>query len=379
MIPRRIALVHPFPWPEVRRGAERYLDDLAAYLAGRGHDVDIVTGTDGAPAVDTRPDGVRVRRRPHRLAGRGARVGVGPVETFALAAYRPLRRGGYDLVHALTPSGALAALAAGRPTVYSVLGHPDGDQLPDRAVPRRLFLAAARRATVTAVLSAASARALEQTAGRTATVLPPGVRLGRFSPRLDARLGPPRLLLSASLADRRKRAELAVAALAGVLEHHPDARLALSGEGDAGHLLDAAASLGPSVRAAVDVLGPGRPDEVPARYRQATVTVLPAEHEAFGLALVESLASGTPVVCTASGGMPEIAGDPAVGRVAAAASGPALARAVLEAIALAAEPGTPARCRAAAARWDWDGAVGPRHEALYETLLGDRARTPVPT
>lgn len=370
MTARRIAIVHPFPWPEVRRGAERYLEDLAHYLAGRGHRVEVVTGTDGPRSRTRRPDGVWVVRRPHLLRARGARLGVGPVETFGARALRPLVAGGYDVVHAFTPSGALAGWAARRPTVYSVLGHPAADQLPGHVVPRHLFAAAVRRATVAAVLSGASARALEDTTGRPGTVLPPGVRLDRFPPRLGPRPGPPRLLLSASLADRRKRAELAVTALAGVLEHHPDARLALSGEGDPGYVLAAAAALGPSVRAAVDVLGPGDPDEVPARYREATVTVLPADHEAFGLALVESLASGTPVVCAPSAGMPEIVDDPAVGRVAAAATGPALARAVLEAVALAARPDTAARCRAHAARWDWDEAVGPRHEALYEALLG---------
>lgn len=61
-------------------------------------------------------------------------------------------------------------------------------------------------------------------------------------------------------------------------------------------------------------------DEVIELYRRATVTVLPSVYddmygshtdvpELFGLALVESMACGTPVICTNVGGMPEIVED----------------------------------------------------------------------
>ena len=46
-----------------------------------------------------------------------------------------------------------------------------------------------------------------------------------------------------------------------------------------------------------------------AAYREATVTVLPSEYEAFGLVLLESLAAGTPVVATRVGGVPEFIED----------------------------------------------------------------------
>ncbi|MDA8073239.1 MAG: glycosyltransferase [Actinomycetota bacterium] len=366
-----VALAHPFLWPEVRRGAERYLEDLARFLAGRGHQVTVVTGTWDAPSTVRRSDGVVVRRFRHRRAGPIARFGIGEVETFGQAAFSALWRQRFDLVHAFTPTAALAARAAGLRTIYSVLGHPVRAQLPADRLPRWLFAAAARHATVTAALSEASADALRSWSGLSARVLAPGVHMSGFEPALGARAGPPRLLFSASLADPRKRADLAIAALAGVLPRHPHARLRLSGAGDAKPILAAAAVFGDKVAQAVDVLGPGEPDEVPERYRQATVTVLPADHEAFGLALVESLACGTPVVCSPSGGMPEIV-VPEVGRVAASASAADLSVAVLEAVDLAAEPGTAARCVARARHWDWDTSVGPAHEALYREVAASR-------
>ena len=358
----RIVLVHPYPWPEVRRGAERYLEDLSEYLASQGHDVTVVTGTHDRPGRQRAESGALFVR--HRHLGGVEHLGLSELETFGLTASFSLALGRADVVHAFVPSAALAGRVAGRPTLYTVLGHPDGDQLPTRPLPRLLFTQAVHRATAVATLSRASARALASSVGRTAMVLPPGVHLGRFPPELAPRAGPPRVLLSASLQDPRKRAGLAIDAFGRLLARHPNSRLVLSGQGDPSALLQ---NGDPALVAAVEMAGTGTPEDVPGRYRQATVTVLPAAHEAFGLALVESLASGTPVVCTPDGGMPEIV-HPSVGRVAREATAEALCEALEAAAALAAEPSTPARCREHAKRWDWETVVGPAHLEAYDAV-----------
>jgi glycosyltransferase involved in cell wall biosynthesis len=50
------------------------------------------------------------------------------------------------------------------------------------------------------------------------------------------------------------------------------------------------------------------PDEhLPIAYQAADLTVMPSQSlEGFGLALAESLACGTPALCTPVGGMPEV-------------------------------------------------------------------------
>lgn len=364
--------MHPFRWPEVRRGAERYVDDLARYLAAHDHVVTVVTGTDGPDRVEHGSDGVMttVLRTHLRVRGMG-RAGLGEVETFGLAALGPIRRSEADVVHAMTPSGALAARLSGRRTLFTILGHPDPDQMPAALIPRRLFLEALRAAATTTVLSDASRLALERLTGRRAVVLPPGVSLNRFTAAVPTAPQPPRILFSGSLADARKRPDLAVEAFALVLERHPGARLAVSGAGDTEAVRALADRVGGKANEAVELLGPGRPEDVPQRYREATVTVLPAEHEAFGLVLVESLASGTPVVCTPSGGMPEIV-TPEVGVVARSFTAQALADALEGAILLASDPSTAQRCVARARLWDWESAVGPAHVALYERLAVGR-------
>lgn len=54
------------------------------------------------------------------------------------------------------------------------------------------------------------------------------------------------------------------------------------------------------------------PDEhLPAAYAAASVYLAPAFHEGFGIPLLESWASGCPVICSTGGAMPEVAGEAA--------------------------------------------------------------------
>ena len=354
----RVALVHPYSWPAVRRGGERYLADVAWWLSSRGYDVDVLTSSDDAAV-----GGARVLQFPVRIPERLARQGVTPLDTFGAAVLRHLAGTPYDVVHSLVPSGAVAAAACLRPSVYTVLGHPSSTNPPSRRWSRALLLAGLRSARVTAALSASAAAGVESLTGRRPLVLPPGVRGEEF----PVRTGPPPrdvLLFNGFAADPRKRLHVLLAALPTVLEERPGTRLQLGGGGSPEAALD---RLDPGVRRVVapvlDDLGTGRIEDVPARYRAATVSVLPSVEEAFGLVLVESLVSGVPVVCTSSGGPAEIVSAD-VGRIARPDDPRALAAAVLEALALAELPGSAAACREQGMRWDWHR-VGPLHESAY--------------
>jgi glycosyltransferase involved in cell wall biosynthesis len=234
--------------------------------------------------------------------------------------------------------------------------------------------AGVRAAHVVTAYSAASARQVERLFRRPAEALNLGIRTGDFPPRHEPRIGPPKILFPAFAGDRRKGLDVLVAAMAGILDSRPDSRLQLLGGGESDWAFE---TLSPDdrlrVRAATDDLG-RHVGDVSAFYRDATVSVLPSRHEAFGVVLVESLASGTPVVCSDDGGMPEIVSDPGVGRVARpAGDAEALAVALLETIALAADPATSARCVTHASRWDWDATIGPAHERLYSRIVRRKA------
>jgi glycosyltransferase involved in cell wall biosynthesis len=233
-----------------------------------------------------------------------------------------------------------------------------------------LYRGAARAVDAVTGLSRAAAAQVALVLGREAEVLPPGVRMDRFPLAAEARTGPPTILFSADAGDPRKGVHFLLAAFGRLLDRFPDATLQISGVGSHEWAVPGLGDDGPRILERVRALGTGSPEDVPRRYREATVTVLPSLNEAFGLALVESLASGTPVVCADHGGMPEIVHRDDIGRTFPSGDVVALAKAIEEVVELAADPSTPARCREHAANWGWDEAVGAAHERLYERVAG---------
>jgi len=371
----KIALVHPFSWPEVRRGGERYLADLQWYLVRAGHRVEVITGTAGRTGR-SRSGATTTHRLRHIRSTRLARRGYAEAETFGARAFPLLLRRRFDVVHALTPTAAVAAGRARQRTLYTVLGHPSRALVDALPFESGLIRKAIRSATVVAALSESSALATEEAFGRRPLVLPPGVVLDRFPLRDEPRLGPPRVLFPAFASNPQKGLGTLVEAFAMMLERLPDARLVLAGPGDHDWAFDRLAGRDAArVRAATEVVGVGTIEDLPARYATSTVTALPSTNEAFGLILLESLATGTPVVGGDGGGIPEIVDRPEVGRTVPFGDARALAGALEATIVCARDPRTPARCRARAERWGWVERVGAQHEAVYRQLAHG-GRTP---
>jgi glycosyltransferase involved in cell wall biosynthesis len=152
---------------------------------------------------------------------------------------------------------------------------------------------------------------------------------------------------------------LLVEAFGRVRAKWPDARL----------VIDVGSDSPPALRAPGVELVDARADGLASHYSTAWVTVLPSLREAFGLVLVESLASGTPAVGIADGGAAEILDDPQVGVLVRSESATALAEAIATAFELSAKPETRDACREHARRWDWDR-LCPVYEALYREALG---------
>ena len=53
-------------------------------------------------------------------------------------------------------------------------------------------------------------------------------------------------------------------------------------------------------------------DDLPALYSAATVLAMPSRYEGFGLPVLEAMACGTPVICSNTSSLPEVAGDAAL-------------------------------------------------------------------
>jgi glycogen synthase len=107
-----------------------------------------------------------------------------------------------------------------------------------------------------------------------------------------------------------------------------------------------------------------------ATYRDARATVLPSDYEAFGLVLLESLAQGTPVVASRTGGIPEVVEDGRSGLLVPPGDVAALAgalRRLWDDRALAGRLGAAGRTEVVP-RFTWDRAVD-RIAAVYREVV----------
>jgi glycosyltransferase involved in cell wall biosynthesis len=363
--PLRVALLSPCFWPEVRRGGERMLRDLADGLLARGHEPRLIT-SHPAPPSRAVEDGLAIVRHWRPPARRLARRRFEDHLTHVPFSYLSLARGHDDVAHAVYATDALAAARwtrrTGRPSVFAVMGPPDRRYLVQRRHRVRITLAAARGCSTVTALSEFAAAALRRSLGVEARVIHPGVNVGRFTPGGE-RAEQPTVFCPAALADPMKRADVLLAAFERVRRARPGARLVLDRPRD------------PAVAArferdGVELAGPlATTEALVGHYRRAWVTALPSVGEAFGLVLAESLACGTPVVGTRAGAIPEVVDRDAVGRLFERDDPDALAGALLEALELARDPATAAACRARAEELSIERTT-TAYERLYRDLVG---------
>lgn len=388
----KIAFPYPTYWPYIRRGAERCIHDLSAYLAEQGHTVDIITSKPGAGriAYDGRVRVVYLRQLSHPLTYR-----YGPLArlyAFGLTAVPHLLRGKYDVAHMWSYSSVVAAPLLRRrfelPYLYHLI--VKNHYWPGR-LDRWMFSQLLHNADHVAALTPRGAEEATAEYGIPVDVISPPVDMARFAPQTEKDLTHPQVLFTGDLGDPRKGGQLLLRAWDEIHRRCPEARLVLAGPFgligfDFGvdvytlERLDLVRSA--SARDAIEIRGPGTVEELPTTYARAAVTVLPSVEEAFGMVVTESLSSGTPVVCSEFGGPGEIVNSPDIGvrvplrtyfDLTSERAARTLADAVVEAIDLARRPGTSDACRAAAEPWSLLR-VGAKLESVLETMASGGAR-----
>ncbi|MEU9793449.1 glycosyltransferase [Streptomyces sparsogenes] len=289
-------------------GAEQQLRLLLRHLPAR---CDVLTlAAPGAAGHGIRADGVSVTHLP--VGGRD------PMAPARLARF--IRGGGYDLVHThlyrACVHGRIAARLAGVGAVIATehsLGERHIDGRPLTVGIRARYLATERLGSATVAVSAAVADRLRAwgVANHRIHLVPNGLDAGRFRftpaarAAARARLGIPAHAFVVGGVGRlvaAKRFDVALRAVAEV----PRARLLLVGDGpERTALRDLAAWLGVADRVRMlgerggAVAGTGdRPADLPGLLAAMDVLVSPSSQEAFGLAAVEALAAGLPVLHT---------------------------------------------------------------------------------
>jgi phosphatidylinositol alpha-mannosyltransferase len=380
--PVKIGIFHPTNWPHVRRGTERFMNELAAYLAQRGHEVTIVCGTPGRPEV-VRDRGYLTRYRRSLWRPSLARLGILDYHVFPLTTARALLRERFDVVHCFGFTDALVASWLSRLSGARVILHltsipPSVRYRRSVTTGGRLVRRAIHAADLVLTVSQSQQRYFERY-GREILAMPVPVDTEAFPLALARNHAQPTIVCASALEDPRKGGRLLMRAFNRLKQTRPAVRLAISSQvGDA--LREALLALvDERWRRDVRFFGAGELSDLPAMLGSASVVVVPSLWEAFSMVLLEALATGTPVVATRDGGSEEII-RPRVGRtfepgppdIAEPSNVEGLAEALAVTLDLSRRPETAHECRARAERFAWS-ALGPRFEDIYLRVLG-RAR-----
>jgi len=289
---------------------------------------------------------LELRRSVRDRAGHAARLALHGREAAALA-----RDLGSDVVVAWGMR-SLLALSAALPRRRPALVFAHNDLLP-RAAIAAAVRAAARRADTVIALSQTVADDLDP--ART-QVIHPGVDLDAWTPGAPAE--PPYALVLGAI-EPWKRPELALEAVARV----DGLRVVFAGEplGSEGarlleRLRERAAR--PDLDGRVELRG--RVEDPRPVLEGASVLLHCADREPFGIAMIEALAAGVPVVAPASGGPTEIV-TKACGRLYPSGAAAAAAQGLRESLG---RPEMRAAARARAAAFD----AGATREAWREAV-----------
>ncbi|NJP42347.1 glycosyltransferase family 4 protein [Streptomyces sp. PRB2-1] len=398
-----------------------YVRHLSRELAALGHRVEVIAAQP-YPVLDALGEGVTLTELPSldlyrqpdpfRTPRRGEyRDWIDALEvatmwtggfpeplTFSLRARRHLaaRRADFDVVHDNQTLG-YGLLDLGMPLVTTV-HHPI-------TVDRRLDLAAAptwrRRASIRrwygftrmqkrvarrlpSVLTVSGSSSAEISAdlgvppARIHTV-PIGADTRLFSPDPAVPEVPGRIVTTSSADVPLKGLVFLVEALAKVRVQHPEAHLVVVGKRpDGGPVADAVESFG--LQEAVKFVKGISDAELVDLIRSAQVACVPSLYEGFSLPAAEAMATGTALVATTGGAVPEVAGPDgetclAVPPGDAGALAAALDRALTD-------PGLRRRLAAAGrarvlAHFTWTRAAVRTAELYHEAIATQGAKSPV--
>jgi glycosyltransferase involved in cell wall biosynthesis len=209
-------------------------------------------------------------------------------------------------------------------------------------------------------------------------VVPAGIDAERFNAELSRsearqRLGWPSdrpVLLTVRRLVRRMGLEDLIDAMKAVVMRQPDALLLVGGSGPiAADLQRRIVELG--LERHVQMLGRIDDADLPLAYRAADQTVVPSQSlEGFGLITLESLASGTPVLVTPVGGLPEVVRPLDPQCVFEDASSASMAVALIEALRGERPLPSPAACRAYAVEGFTWPRIAARVRAVYDEAVG---------
>jgi glycosyltransferase involved in cell wall biosynthesis len=381
----KVALVAPYFHPHIG-GVESHVLALARELVKMGHGVQVFTSRHAELKESDFVEGIQVRRVPMRMM-----LFDTPMTPKLMSALQGER---WDIIHAHSPpplSAYYAARASKRaniPFVYTHHCDPEIRSLLGRAVTwvyyRTLLTYTLRRASRIIVYTESYAATSVALWKYPTALVPTGLDLSRFGPQSDG-----------LWVRRRHGVETdKVVLFVGRLTAHKGIQT----------IIEAAALTGPGVKFLL--VGPGEfpaswerrirqlkvedriivagkvpESDLPAYYSACDLLVLPSVSrlEAFGLVLVEAMASGKPVVASDLPGVRDVIKNEKTGLLCEPFNAKDLAARIAAIISdekVGAGMGAAGR-RLAEEKYSWD-VIGKKIVQVYEKVIADRGQRSPP-
>jgi len=380
-LPRRICFLSPRFYP-FTGGVEVFSYQLTRRLVEKGYEVEVLTSDFESQPGPDEVEGIRVFR--YRIPFFAFRTPIIP--------HIPLRLFSHDsdLIHTISTYPTLTDLTLltgkilNRPLVvtHQLDGGAEGwlgraaTSLYHQTIASPL-IGSADRIVATSHSYAETSPILSPIIERV-EVIPNGVDEKAFNPEVDGE----EIINRYSLEDSRnilfvgrlvpyKGVEYLLSAIKILREGHPDIRLLLVGDGELRGELTRQAEA-ERILGSVDFVGRIPNTELPPFYASSEIVVLPSisRLEAFGIALIEAMACGKPVVASSIPGVREVVRDGVTGYLTPPRNPEALAEAISKLIQdkdLAQKMGREGR-RTVEERYTWEK-VADRYDRLYRSLL----------
>jgi glycosyltransferase involved in cell wall biosynthesis len=298
--------------PIDRGGIQTHVLELSKALARKGNQVHLFIKGEGLRIPDIDIHHVKPVPLP--------RLTLGEYVSFSLLSAAKVRAADLDIVHGHSMYSFGYALARRRKLPYLLTAH--GTQknelkhtLNTRPTPNHVITDfgsmlmerySARKADAVIVVSQENKRdivAQYHTPEDKVKVIHNGIDPARFR---KSELGNNRIIYVGRLHER-KGVDKLLLSFKKVLDEM-DAELVIVGSGEmAGTLKKLAKRL--AIKGSVRFCGYVDDDAIPELYSSSSLFVMPSYYEGFGIVLLEAMASGLPVVATATGGAPELIED----------------------------------------------------------------------
>ncbi|MCL4677395.1 MAG: glycosyltransferase family 4 protein [Alphaproteobacteria bacterium] len=272
-------------------GAERVLTDISGALAGRGHDVTILT-FDPPGERSFYPLSEKVRRLDLAIGNVERPSQVLEILTRIKAMRKAVKSENPEIVVAFMHSTFIPAsvglLGCGIPLIASE--HIVPDHYRTRLMEYALFLAASFFIKKITVVTENVLKTYHPLLRRKMEVMPNPIRLPSGNKAATSR---EKLILNVGRLDPQKDQETLIRAFARLAPHFPQWNLRIVGEGNLRiHLENLVMELNLKDRIAL----PGLSQNIDGEYERAEIFVMSSLYESFGLATAEAMAHGLPVI-----------------------------------------------------------------------------------